>query len=257
MAVVYALKKGMNKMTDRITLRIKFSKHGNIRFIGHLDVMRFFQKAIRRAQIDVSYTQGYSPHQIMSFASPLGVGLESDAEYMDLDVNSLTSCQEIKNRINAVSVPGIRVQSVKILPSDAGNAMASVAAASYEVNFRPGREPKLDITQAIECFLEKDHIFYTKETKKGTREIDLKEGIYSFVWEQNRFTMLLDASSAGNIKPKQVIEALLKENGEVLSENALIVRRTEMYLNLGSEEVPDFAPLDAIGLDTLSKGDAS
>lgn len=257
MAAAYALRKGMNNMTDRITLRIKFSKRGNIRFIGHLDVMRFFQKAIRRAQIDVSYTQGYSPHQIMSFASPLGVGLESDAEYMDLDVNSLTSCEEIKNRINAVSVPGIQVQSVKILPPDAGNAMASVAAASYEVSFRPGKESKADISKSIDSFLKKEHILYTKETKKGTREIDLKEGIYSLSWEQDHFVMLLDASSARNIKPKQVIEALLREQGEELLENALTVRRTEMFLNLGTLEAPDFAPLDAIGLDCLPEGDAS
>ena len=57
-------------------LRVKFKKFGAVRFIGHLDVMRFFQKAIRRAGLDIAYTGGYSPHQIMTFASPLGVGLE-------------------------------------------------------------------------------------------------------------------------------------------------------------------------------------
>ena len=56
-------------------LRIKFNKFGAVKFIGHLDVMRFFQKALRRADIDVAYSGGFSPHQIMSFASPLGVGL--------------------------------------------------------------------------------------------------------------------------------------------------------------------------------------
>ena len=72
-------------------LRVKFKKFGAVRFIGHLDVMRFFQKAIRRAGLDIAYTGGYSPHQIMTFASPLGVGLESNGEYMDIEVNSLTS----------------------------------------------------------------------------------------------------------------------------------------------------------------------
>ena len=56
-------------------LRIKFSKHGPIIFIGHLDIMRYFQKAMRRAEVDISYSTGFSPHQIMSFAAPLGVGL--------------------------------------------------------------------------------------------------------------------------------------------------------------------------------------
>ena len=67
-------------------VRIKFAKSGAMRFIGHLDVMRFFQKAIRRAGIDVAYSEGFSPHQIMSFAAPLGVGLSSNGEYLDLEV---------------------------------------------------------------------------------------------------------------------------------------------------------------------------
>lgn len=71
-----------------VKVRVKFSKHGVLKFIGHLDVMRYFQKAIRRAGIDIAYSAGFSPHQIMSFAAPLGVGLESNGEYMDIEVHS-------------------------------------------------------------------------------------------------------------------------------------------------------------------------
>mgnify|MGYP003549721286 FL=1 len=74
---------------NRIKVRIKFSKHGVMRFIGHLDIMRYFQKVFRRAEIDIAYSGGFSPHQIMSFAQPLGVGLESDGEYMDVELNSM------------------------------------------------------------------------------------------------------------------------------------------------------------------------
>ena len=65
-------------------VRVKFAKYGTLRFIGHLDVMRFFQKALRRAGVDVAYTTGFSPHQVMSFASPLGLGIDSFGEYMDI-----------------------------------------------------------------------------------------------------------------------------------------------------------------------------
>ena len=61
--------------------RIKFRKYGVMKFIGHLDIMRFFQKVMRRADIPIAFTGGYSPHMIMSFANPLGVGLTSDGEY--------------------------------------------------------------------------------------------------------------------------------------------------------------------------------
>ena len=125
-------------------VRVKFRKYGPVRFIGHLDVMRFFQKCIRRAEIDVAYTTGYSPHQIMTFAAPLGVGLTSDGEYMDIECNSVTTSQDMIERFNRASVPGIEIVSVVLLPEGAGNAMASVAAAAYTVQFREGREPSFD-----------------------------------------------------------------------------------------------------------------
>lgn len=210
-------------------LRVKFRKFGPVRFIGHLDVMRFFQKAIRRAELDIAYTGGFSPHQIMTFAAPLGVGLESNGEYMDIEVHTLRSCQDAVERLNAVSVYGIEIMSARVLPENAENAMASVAAAAYTVRFREGREPEADITREVSAFLAKGSIPYRKETKKGSRELDLRPGIYKMTWDGEVFSMLLDASSAGNIKPVQVIEALLNETGEVLQENALLITREDVY----------------------------
>ena len=228
-------------------LRVKFRKFGPIRFIGHLDVMRFFQKAIRRAGIDVAYTTGFSPHQIMSFAAPLGVGLCSNGEYMDIEVNSMESCQDILERLNLVSVPGIEVISVKILPEGAENAMASVAAASYTVRFREGKEPAADIEAALPGFLEREHIPITKKTKKGSREVDLKPGIFRLEWQSGAFFMLVDASSGGNIKPVQLLEALLAECGETLQENALSITREDVYTDIGTKDTPELVPLEDIG----------
>ncbi len=222
-------------------LRIKFRKYGPVRFIGHLDVMRFFQKAIRRAELDIAYTGGFSPHQIMTFAAPLGVGLESNGEYMDIEVHSLNSCRDVVDRLNRVSVYGIEILSAKILPDNAGNAMASVAAASYTVRFREGREPETDIAQVLPAFLAKKQIVYTKETKKGTRELDLRPGILELRWDGSAFFMLLDASSAGNIKPGQVVEALLADRGESLQENALLITREEVYTRAGENGGADDA----------------
>lgn len=230
-------------------LRIKFRKFGAIRFIGHLDVMRFFQKAIRRAQIDIAYSSGFNPHQIMSFAAPLGVGLESNGEYMDIEVNSVMNGMEMLERLNAVSVPGIEIISVKELPEKAGNAMASVAAAEYSVRFREGREPSFDYEKNIKNFYKKEAIIVTKKTKKSSKEIDLKAGIFKLDCENGIIHMLVDASSAGNIKPSMVIEAYLAEHGELLKENALLITREETYTNIGSLESPQLVPLDDIGFE--------
>ena len=226
-------------------VRVKFRKFGPIRFIGHLDVMRFFQKCIRRAEIDVAYTTGFSPHQIMTFAAPLGVGLTSDGEYMDIECNSVTDSRDMIERFNRASVPGIEIVSVVLLPDHTGNAMASVAAASYTVGFRKGREPRADFAAILPRFLAKDRIPVMKKTKKGIREVDLREGIFRLSYTGESLSMLLDASSGGNIKPVQVVEALLVEEGEQLQENALLVTREDVYTRT---EEGGLVSLDEIGL---------
>jgi len=233
-------------------LRVKFRKYGPVRYIGHLDLMRFFQKAIRRAQIDIAYSGGFSPHQIMAFAAPLGVGLISNGEYMDIEVHSMVSCRDVLERLNRASVPGIQVTSVKILPDSAGNAMASVAAAAYTVRFREGREPEADIAAILPDFLAREQILITKKTKKGSREVDLRQGIYRLSFEEDAgggrvLSMLVDASSGGNIKPVQVVEALLAQSGEVLQENALLISREDVYTDIGTDGSPQLVPLGEIG----------
>ena len=98
--------------------RMRFTKTGTVKFIGHLDCMRFFQKALRRAKLDVAYSQGYSPHQLMSFASPLGVGITSDGEYIDVEFNSLPelSLDELKDYINQFMTDEIFITEIEIMP---------------------------------------------------------------------------------------------------------------------------------------------
>ena len=88
-------------------IRIKFRKNGVMRFVGHLDIMRYFQKAMRRADIDIAYSEGFSPHQIMSFAAPLGVGITSDGEYLDIEVKSTDSTEVSLRALNAVMADGM------------------------------------------------------------------------------------------------------------------------------------------------------
>ena len=84
--------------------RIKFRKYGIMRFIGHLDVMRYFQKAMRRADIPIAFTGGYSPHMIMSFAQPLGIGVTSDGEYLYIELKEPVASDEAVKRLNQVMV---------------------------------------------------------------------------------------------------------------------------------------------------------
>ena len=94
--------------------RIKFRKYGSLRFIGHLDVMRFFQKVMRRADIPIAFSGGYSPHMIMSFANPLGIGLTSDGEYFDIELTEAVNSADAVRRMNeACQIEGIEIVSIR------------------------------------------------------------------------------------------------------------------------------------------------
>lgn len=153
-------------------LRIKFSKQGPVKFVGHLDIMRYFQKSMRRAGIDIKYSEGFSPHQVMSFAAPLGVGLTSNGEYMDIEVHSMEDCKTMMNQLNEVMAEGIRITECHMLDERAKNAMSLVAAADYTLTFREGKQPEdLDsFLKGLSEFVEQDHILITKKTKKKAKK---------------------------------------------------------------------------------------
>ena len=223
-------------------VRIKFSKYSSMIFIGHLDMMRYFQKAIRRAELDITYSTGFSPHQIMSFAAPLGVGMYSNGEYMDIGMDSITDAEDIKERLQAQMVEGVDILSVTILPETAGNAMASVAAARYTVRFREGYEPDFELFDHLEEY-------YRQETlpavKQNTVEFDLKQAIYELSWdkEKQEIYMLVNASSSGNVKPGFIMEHIYHYLGQEPSEFAFVITREDTYTE---DADGNLIPLDQI-----------
>ncbi|MBQ9437632.1 MAG: DUF2344 domain-containing protein [Lachnospiraceae bacterium] len=119
-------------------VRVKFSKLGRVRFVGHLDMMRSFQKAIRRTGLPVRYSEGFSPHQILSFANPLSLGLESQGEYFDMELTEEADLEKAMVSFNAVLPEGFRILSMTKLPdawTKKQNAMSQVQAAAYRVFF--------------------------------------------------------------------------------------------------------------------------
>lgn len=268
-------------MGNVLKLRIKFAKYGTMKFLGHLDVMRFFQKAIRRAGIDIRYSEGFSPHQIMSFAAPLGVGLESFGEYMDIEVfslpengiaavspttdhgeeyNILDGLKTVQNALQQVMVPGFEIMSVTLLPEKSKNAMASVAAASYLLYDKTGSFPIDNLKDKLSDFNAKEHIYITKETKKNTLTLDLKAGMYelSLIEAGSEYTgfdgpvpavfMLVDASSSGNIKPSFVWDAFCREYDIALLPYECQILRLETYTDTAGEgEHRHLLPLAQMG----------
>ncbi len=232
-------------------IRIKFAKEGAMKFIGHLDIMRFFQKVMRRADVDIRYSEGFSPHQIMSFAAPLGVGIESRGEYVDIEVLTTDSSAEMLCRINGAMVEGVRALSYRLLPDTAANAMSVVAAADYEIRFREGFAPAdfEAFADGLSSFLKRDRITVVKKTKKGEKEIDIRPMIYKLEAEKGVIFMRVATGSAANLKPEAVIRAYMESRGETLPDFSLLVTRTEVFADTGTDGNHFFVPLEAFGED--------
>ena len=92
-----------------MNIRVRFGKEGGLRFIGHLDVLRSFQKIFRRAGLPMAYSQGFSPHPIMSFALPLGLGLSSEGEYLDAELREELPVEQILTALQAATTPELPV----------------------------------------------------------------------------------------------------------------------------------------------------
>lgn len=218
-------------------IRVKFKKWGCMKFIGHLDMMRYFQKAVRRADIDIRYSEGYSAHQIMSFAAPLGVGITSDGEYFDIDVNTTESTEKSIQALNAQMVDGVEVTGYVLLPDDAKKAMSLVAAADYVLSFKEGYESPYTIAEWKEAidkhFFDAPSFVVMKKTKKSEREVDIKPLVYKLtVMENNKkpeFFMQVSTGSIDNIKPEFVLQAIYEKCDLDYNPLAIQIHRQEVY----------------------------
>ena len=199
--------------------------------------VRYFQKVMRRGEIDVAYSEGFSPHQKMSFAAPLSVGVLSKGEYFDMEVNSTLSTKEAIERINVQNVEGVKVLSYKLLPDNAKNAMAVMSAADYFVY------TDIFTDDDITGFINQDSINVIKKTKKSEKEVDIKPLIYSIKKEDNGIFIKLAQGSAQNLKPELVVTAL--ENFTQKSDTSYIYERLDMYCT----EDGKLTSLDDIGSD--------
>lgn len=229
-------------------VRVKFSKQGVMKFIGHLDVMRYFQKAIRRAGIDIAYTEGLSPHMIMSFAAPLGVGLTSDAEYMDIELRTPVSSEAAINALNRVGVEGIKVTGFWQIPDGkASKAMTLVAAADYTLRFRRGYEPKGDWQSNISHFYAQKSILVMKKSKKSEKEVDIRPMIYEMSVNAGNVFLKLSAGSVANLKPELVMDAYLRSIGVEPEPFAYEINRCEVYSDVGTEKKRKLVTLGSLG----------
>ncbi len=227
--------------------RIKWTKTGVLKFIGHLDVQRFFQKALMRAQLPVSFSQGMSPHQIMSFAAPLGIGMTSEGEYADITFDWCYSSREMIRRINEQMNEGISVLEFKRVDDREKSCMSQTAAADYLVSFRDNHYFTQPFLQRTAMFLMQEQILIMKKTKRSEKMVDISPLILAMETRGDEIFLKLVTGSEQNLKPHLVMEAYCQYLGYDYDPAGFMYHRLETYLNKDGE----LLPLGAVGEDVI------
>lgn len=207
--------------------------------------MRYFQKLMRRADIPVAYSEGFSPHQILSFTPPLPLGMESFGEYADVGLTGSVATSDALEALRAQSVPEIGIMSFRGLPDKCENAMAAVAAASYSVKIKD-ISPE-DIKSAVQLFMSSPAVTVTRKTKKSIKDVDIRPLVYEMHSDDEcTVSMLISSGSTDNLKPELVLSAMFPDTDDAVDLCTGITRCDQYTLREGK-----LISLDDIGYDIV------
>ena len=175
-----------------------------MRFIGHLDVTRAFDRAIRQARIPIAYSQGFHPHPRASFGPPLALGIESLAEYVDLQLFEPYPW-DIVASLNTVLPPGLRILDAKPIFGKTPALNASINAAMYSVSL-----PRdVDLTEAIQALLASSSVIIHRTTKEGDlKDVNVRPGIRELSCTSDLVQMTLTLGQQTSPRPIELVEHL-------------------------------------------------
>ncbi|WP_195267710.1 TIGR03936 family radical SAM-associated protein [Eubacterium sp. 1001713B170207_170306_E7] len=150
------------------TIRFKFTRGEELRFISHLDQQRLFQRAFRRAGLNIAHSNGFNPHPKLSFALAMSVGLMSDSEYGDVVLTSDIDLMAFTKRLNAALPKGLKVVEARKIPQGKASLSASLTDSSYriEVMLAAGINAA-SLDELLKTYLSLDEVILEKRNKKG------------------------------------------------------------------------------------------
>ena len=176
-----------------------YERGENTKYVSHLDFVRVFGRAMRRAQIPIAYSEGFNPHPLLTFALPLPVGHTSECEILEIVLSEDLPTDEIVQKLNDVLPAGITVKEAY-----AGKSrLKKLDNAKYIV--RAERHP-----ESVESFLAMDEVVVEKKTKSGIKETNIRPDIKEIKIMGDSMEMVLSAGSRANLKPEIVIKAMNK-----------------------------------------------
>ena len=199
------------------TLRLKYRKGAEVRFISHLDTGRALRRALGRAGIGLAYSHGFSPRPKISFGPPLAVGHLSETEYVDVAVAEPIDPQRLADRLNAALPAGLRVLWAGKVPPGSQSVSAAISALEYRVSvawdtIRDGVKAKEEFQEALETFRQADELIMERERKGKIQRFDLKQQVpmldMDCASDGAEIAMRISVEQGGFPKPEEVLRAV-------------------------------------------------
>lgn len=210
-------------------LRCKFTKIGDISYISHLDILKIFIRALRRSRIEVFYSEGFHPHPKISFSSALSLGIQSYAEFIDIDIKNAEDEKHFLKDMNESLPDGIDIVEYKVVEKPV--ALTKIMNYSlYEFYLDENLETLLPV---IEDVVKREELMIQKKNKKKQiKDVNIREKIHSIEINQdeNILKAILLNSSEGALKPSEMIKAL-NENYQLNLAPYKIVKLASMMLD--------------------------
>ena len=184
-----------------------FEKGARLRHIGHLDIQRAMQRALRRSGLPVSYSKGFNPHILLTFASALATGAMGEKEILDVSLDAPVEADAFMTAMNAALPPDMQLSFAKPMEDRHPALMAMVRAADYELTFQDD-EAARTLAQAIPGFLAQESITAMRKSKSGMKECDIRPMIHHLRMEGNILIARLTLTEASTCKPDMLLTAL-------------------------------------------------
>ena len=186
-------------------IRIKYLKGEELKFIGHLDLMRVFERAVRRGSLPIAYSQGFNPKMRISYGTPLPLGITSDAEYADFEIDGWIKPDILKEELNSKLHPGLKILEAKIIGPKEGSLMASAQAVEYLATFTDNTS---NVENKIKEIIASEKVIVKRKRKEKIKEIDIRPMIIELTLDGKILRMLVQSNSQGTAKPNEVLSVL-------------------------------------------------
>lgn len=158
-------------------VRLRYAKRGRLRFTSHRDFARAFERALRRAEVPMAYSAGFSPHPKISYVGAAPTGVASEAEYLEIGLAAAVELEALRQALDAALPEGLDI--VEAVPAGPGSLAIRMEASQWRIEL-PGVSA-VAATAAVARFLELDEVLVERLTKEGRRSLDARAPVVSAV----------------------------------------------------------------------------